>query len=107
MIDIGSSVIKRYDAPASQVRAMLAAGGFQETGSAMNGKVKFHQNSGINLTTVDGPLATLVMPSGPVRGSLFGDEAVGIRRRQEGSALATVSEEDMVESRARDNQFSV
>lgn len=107
MIDIGSSVIKRYDAPASQVRAMLAAGGFQETGSAMNGKIKFHQNSGINLTTVDGPLATLVLPSGPVRGSLFGEDAVGIRRRQEGTSLVSGNEEEMVESRARDNQFGV
>lgn len=35
-------------------------------------RVHYLENSGFSLTVIDGPLGTIIVPSGPIRGRLFG-----------------------------------
>lgn len=79
MTDIDLSVFKRRDEPLDAVHARLKSQGFEHTGTALNGRIHYHENQeGIALTLVDGPAGTLVFPSGPLRGAFFGDRAVGL-----------------------------
>jgi tetraacyldisaccharide-1-P 4'-kinase len=57
----------------------LKNSGFTETGKVLNGRVRYFENdAGINLTVVDGVRGSFVLPSGPVRGFMFGNNAVGL-----------------------------
>jgi len=76
-INFGLSVFKREAKPASEVEKKLSRDGWNKTGSVANGRVQYFEKSGINITTVSGPRGTVILPSGPIRGRLFG-QGVGI-----------------------------
>ena len=76
--NIGTSVLKRETRSIGEVEQKLLNDGWRRTGSAAGGRVRYYEKSGFNITAVSGPMATVLMPSGPLRGSVFGDEAVTI-----------------------------
>lgn len=79
IIEYEGSVVKRTSAPIDEVHQQLVDQGFEATSHILDGKVHYHENeSGINLTLVETRRGTLVFPAGPIRGSLFGDNAVDI-----------------------------
>lgn len=78
--NFGSSVVKRESKPIEAVEERLLGDGWKKTGEIASGRVRYYQKTGINITAVKGPVATLLMPSGPVRGAFFGDSAVGFNR---------------------------
>lgn len=75
--NLSLSVVKREDRTISEVRSRLSQQGWEETGS-LRGRIFYYQNSGINLTVVDGPRAVLIFPSGPLRGRFFTDSPFGL-----------------------------
>lgn len=78
-MELNLSVIKRTSSDIDDVKDELDSGGFVEKKEIMDGRVSHHENSlGIGMTVVDGPLGTLVVPSGPVRGLMMGENSVGI-----------------------------
>lgn len=79
-MNFGSSVLKRESKDIEVVEDHFINSGWNKTGSALNGRLRYFEKSGINITALDGPSATLIMPSGPVRGAIFGDESVGFSR---------------------------
>lgn len=79
-LNIGTSVVKREAKKISAVESRLLSDGWTRTGTALNGKVRYYQNSNFNITAMQGPLGTIIMPSGPIRGLIFGNNAVGINR---------------------------
>lgn len=112
MINIETSVFKRYDASPERVHQHLINNGFEPTGQIMDGRIHYHENGGINLTMVDGPFGVIVFPSGPVRGAIFGKNAVGAGRtslldRVTGDGISDDEDSEMTSSRGRDSQFSV
>jgi len=78
--NIGSSVVKRESKTIEAVEERLLGDGWKKTGEVANGRVRYYQKTGINITALKGPMATVLMPSGPVRGALFGQGAVGLNR---------------------------
>lgn len=70
-LNIGSSVFKREAKDADKVRRHLERNGWELTGS-MGSRVFYYENSGVNLTVVDGAMGTVILPSGPLRGAIFG-----------------------------------
>jgi hypothetical protein len=79
MTNVDLSVIKRRTESIDRMERRLRAQGFSQTESILNGKVRYYENQeGIGLTLIDGPLGTVLTPSGPVRGTLFGERSVGI-----------------------------
>lgn len=82
-LNISGSVVKRERADYEDIESKLINDGWQITGQIRD-RVFYFQRSGINLTVVDGPTGTLVFPSGPVRGFIFGDGAVGVSRNTPG-----------------------
>ena len=78
MVTISSSVVKRDSRGAQDVISELRNSGWNRTGSAVNGRVVYMENSGFSLTVVEGPMGTVVLPSGPVRGRLFGNSGLNL-----------------------------
>lgn len=74
-LNIGSSVLKRETKPYDEVLSQLRRNGWTQTGS-LGDSVRYFENSGFSITVVDGPMATLIMPSGPVRGRVFGNSGL-------------------------------
>lgn len=68
----GSSVIKREAKPVGDVVTLLKRRGWEETGRVSD-RIVYLSNSGMSITVIGGPVGTTIMPSGPVRGALFGD----------------------------------
>lgn len=77
-VNIGTSVLKREGKDIDQVSNRLENAGWIRTGSALNGRIRYFELAGINITAMGGPFGTTIFPSGPIRGRLFGDEAVGV-----------------------------
>lgn len=75
--NVGFSVFKREARPYKEVETHLLQEGWMKTGS-VGERIHYFESSGINITVIDGMNATLVMPSGPVRGRLFSDSAGGL-----------------------------
>lgn len=71
-INFGLSVFKREARDAAEVIRKLQQDGWNKTGELAGGRVTYWEKSGINITVVDGPVGTTIMPSGPIRGALFG-----------------------------------
>lgn len=69
----GGSVVKREARSIDEVDKKLRNDGWDRTSSILNGRLRYYSNSGVNITAFSGPLGTLIIPSGPVRGKLFGD----------------------------------
>lgn len=78
-LNIGSSVFKRETKTITEVADRLRRNGWQQTGS-MGEKILYFENSGMSLTLVDAPMATLIFPSGPIRGRIFGDSGLDINQ---------------------------
>lgn len=75
-LNIGTSVVKRESRPTEEVVAQLENDGWEMTGSIGGDRVLYFEKSGINITVMEGPMGTLVFPSGPVRGRLFGNSGL-------------------------------
>lgn len=77
LVEFSGSVVKRTSKPLEEVHAELTEQGFEHTGDVLSGKVHYHENEGgLNLTVIETRRGSLVIPSGPIRGSVFGNEAV-------------------------------
>jgi len=74
-LNIGTSVFKREAKSIEQVTNQLVTNGWTQTGSLGN-RVKYFENSRLSITVVDGAIGTLIFPSGPVRGRIFGDSGL-------------------------------
>lgn len=74
-VNFGSSVLKREAKPMDEVANQLKRNGWEETGS-IGSRARQFENSGLSVTVVDGPMATLVIPSGPIRGKVFGSSGL-------------------------------
>jgi hypothetical protein len=72
--NLGLSAIKRESKPKEDVERHLIRNGWEKTGEALGGRADYYENAGINLTVIEGPMGTLVVPSGPVRGTVYGDD---------------------------------
>lgn len=79
-INLGTSVLKREAKSIEDVAARLRRAGWEETGSVAGGRVRYFEEAGINITAVQGVFGTVIMPSGPVRGAIFGEDAVSLNR---------------------------
>lgn len=81
-INVGSSILKRETRTLDSITEQLQADGWVQTGSLGN-RVRYFEKTGFNITAVEGPFGTVVVPSGPVRGRLFGSNS-GLRANREG-----------------------
>lgn len=102
-LNIGSSVMKREAKPIDQVTNQLKRNGWTQTGSLGN-KIKYFENSRLSITVVDGPMGTLILPSGPIRGRLFGDSGLMVNQSSvigagAGSADNTENQDKQVRNR--------
>lgn len=70
-LNIGTSVFKREDRPAREVISLLQGRGWEKTGT-LGDRVTYMENSGIGITVIQGAAGTLIIPSGPIRGMVFG-----------------------------------
>lgn len=83
-MNIDLSVFKRRTGSAEEVAKRLTNQGFEETDTVLGGRLIYLENDeGINLTVANGPAGALVFPSGPIRGSLFGDSSVGFGKKRD------------------------
>jgi hypothetical protein len=73
--NIGSSVVRRDSRSLSRVHTELSSNGWVQSGS-LGDSIVYMENSGFSLTLVRGAAGTLVFPSGPVRGRLFGSSGL-------------------------------
>lgn len=100
-LNVGLSVFKRETQSLDAVQRSLENNGWSRVGS-YGGRARVFEKSGISITAVKGPLATIVMPSGPLRGKIFSEDAVGINRL---SVIGTSqSSEDNANRKERERQ---
>lgn len=78
-INIGSSQLKREARDVEVVIKKLKRNGWTQSGS-LGDRVLYFENTGMSITVIDGPMGTLVVPSGPVRGRLFGSSGLRINK---------------------------
>lgn len=78
-LNIGSSVFKREAKEMETVINQLKRNGWEESGS-MGDRVQYLENSQMSVTVINGVSGTLVVPSGPVRGKIFGDSGLDINQ---------------------------
>lgn len=72
-LNFGLSVFKREAKPKSRVETFLRREGWEKTGE-IGDNVSYWENAGINITVVGGPRGTVITPSGPIRGNIFGED---------------------------------
>ena len=77
--NIGTSVFKREVKSIEEVVNQLKSNGWSQTGSLGN-RIKYFENSKLNITVVDGVGGVLVFPSGPIRGRLFGSSGLSLNQ---------------------------
>lgn len=82
-INIGFSVFKREAQSIQDVVTHLQQNGWSVTSSIGDNRIVYLENSGVNITAVKGPLGTVVIPSGPIRGRMFGEQINLISRGEE------------------------
>lgn len=70
-VNIGGSVIKREARPLSEVDRQLTGDGWEKTAQPLD-RLAYYEKSGINITAMEGPRGTVIFPSGPLRGAMFG-----------------------------------
>lgn len=95
-INMGSSIIKREAKPLSKVETQMRRNGWEKTGQ-IGDRVSYMESSNVNLTLVEGPLGTVVLPSGPLRGAVFGDYEVFSRSSVMGIGSSKKSDKKMGE----------
>lgn len=80
-LNFGSSVLKREAKSIDRVDDRLVSAGWNRTDSALGGRVRYYEKAGFNITAMSGPMGTVIVPSGPIRGTLFGaDQSVGVNQ---------------------------
>lgn len=79
-VNLGTSVLKREAKDIDEVEKILQRDGWEKTGQVANGRFRYYEYSNINITAIGGPLGTVIMPSGPVRGFIFGEFDMFSRR---------------------------
>jgi len=79
-INIGTSVFKRENRSYTDVLDQFQTDGWNKTGT-LGSKATYLEKDGIGITVIDGPMATLVVPSGPIRGRLFGQSGLSIGKK--------------------------
>lgn len=70
-LNFGFSVFKREAKDMANVERHLSRDGWEKTGE-VGERVAYYEKSGINVTVIGGPRGTVIMPSGPIRGTVFG-----------------------------------
>lgn len=95
-LNFGGSVIKREAKPARAVRSRLERDGWNFVSEIAGGKISYYERSNINITVMEGPLGTVIIPSGPIRGRVFGDTDLFSQE----SVLGMHSNAGMTEERA-------
>lgn len=85
-INIGLSVLKREAQSITDVVNQLERNGWSRTRTVGDDRLVYLENNGINITAIRGPMGTVIIPSGPVRGRLFG-ENVELVSRGEGEGI--------------------
>lgn len=106
-LSFGTSVVKRENKPIDDVAQKLVSDGWEKTGSVASGRVQYFEKSGIGITAIDGPLGTVIVPSGPVRGSVFGDEAVSFGKTSSiGAGAKAPKEESNVRTKRSSNTLT-
>lgn len=110
-MNVDLSVIKRRTESASTIINRLKSQGFSQTNSIMGGRLVYLENSeGIGLTVVDGPRGTVITPSGPIRGMVFGENSVGlgiVRSSSNGSSKDTSDSSSNSRGSSGDSTFNV
>lgn len=81
--NFGLSVFKREAQPVEDVVNHLKQNGWNVTSTLGDNRVVYLENAGVNITAVKGPLGTVVIPSGPLRGRVFGEQINIISRGEE------------------------
>lgn len=78
--EIEGSTFERTSKSLDELHNELIEAGFEHTGEVGEGNiVHYHESeNGVNLTLVELPRGSALFPSGPIRGTIFGDEAVGV-----------------------------
>lgn len=71
-MNIGSSVLKREAKSMDKVTDQLKRNGWSKTGEIAD-HAEYYENSGMSITVIEGLTATLIIPSGPIRGRVFGN----------------------------------
>lgn len=79
-ISVGTSVLKREPRDIDEVAEKLKSEGWERTESILGGRVQYFKSAGIGITAMQGPMGTVIMPSGPIRGQIFSGDTVGIGR---------------------------
>lgn len=77
-LNLGTSVLKREAKPIEDVDNRLTNAGWNRTASVADGRIRYYALAGVNITAIGGPFGTVIMPSGPVRGAMFGDNALNL-----------------------------
>lgn len=72
-LNFGSSIVKREAKPARRVKQRLQRDGWREISEVANGRVTYWSKTNFSITVIEGPLGTTIIPSGPIRGKVFGD----------------------------------
>lgn len=106
-INIGGSVFKREARDTDEVLRKLSRDGWN-TVSRFGDRMTHLEKSGINITVVSGPAGTIIMPSGPVRGRIFGSEvglfskssSIGLGKKKSGDSK---NPKDTVQNRSTDS----
>jgi len=83
LFDINLSVAERTSKDKDEVVARLQEDGWEETGSLLGGKVGYFEKSSYNLTVIETRRGSAVIPSGPIRGNLLGNQAVSFSLNNE------------------------
>lgn len=102
-LNIGLSTIKRESKPKEDVERALLRNGWEETESLAGDRLSYFENTGINVTVLETPRGTLVFPSGPIRGSLFGED-VKVFSRQSALGLGAGSGSEPTKQQDNENQ---
>lgn len=88
-INISLSVIKREAKPINEVVSKLTRDGWNVTSKLGNNRIVYLEKSGFNITAFKGPLGTVIIPSGPIRGRIFGEEVDFVNRTSSIGASST------------------
>lgn len=106
-LNFGTSVMKREAKPISDVEDKLLNDGWKRTRMIAGGRVRYYQKSGINITAISGPLGTVIVPSGPVRGAVFGEGAVSLNQTSSiGAGSDGSKDKENVRTSGRSNQLT-
>lgn len=79
-LNVGTSVVKRENKSIDEVESRLINQGWEKTAEIAGGRVRYYESANFNITAISGPLGTVLVPSGPLRGLAFGDDAVTVNQ---------------------------